>query len=716
MACGPNFPNNLLDGGDEAVLVAPTTNFKRELERMKLVESKIQAVNPGDGNPANQTFEADVGDLIAALQKKKTSADDLEKIRAAHQTEREKLKNYLAEFEKWQNSGEWDWSNNGSARKPPTTLPPKFPLTKPSEGLPGEFEDYFEGAIAWHNPGALDKSVVRESWERLLARPASERKFKSTWAAFMLGKFWETNDTEKALGYFRETRDLAKRGFNDSLGLAAASLGLEARIYLRQTNYLRAIDLYLEQLAAGDDSAANSLRYIARKVSSIEPEKLRELALNPHAQKIITAHFISHRVGDWNGEEAGKSDRARISNWLEAVEAAGVKDVESAEKFALAAYQANDMKSAQRWINRAKNSPTAQWLQAKLLLRAGKVEQAAALLAKVSRVFPMDISKTNVAPNLESNIFIEQELYEKISPGRQALGELGVLRLARREYIQSLDALLRGGFWMDAAYVAERVLTPDELKTYVDRFWPPVSEEQTKDEGKNNSDHNRFSTDQREKIRCLLGRRLMRIIRGDEAREYYPVEWQLEFDLLCRNLTDGWNENLPKEQRARALFAAAIITRTNGMELLGTEVAPDWAIQGGQFESAMTAYQRTNENFKILPASDDELRRYAKHDADPEERFHYRYQAAFLGWEAAKLLPNNSDETARILCTCGSWLKMRDPETADMFYKALVRRCRKTAIGNQADQMRWFPVLDEEGTLIPYKPPLEKIDPPPSRQ
>ena len=36
-------------------------------------------------------------------------------------------------------------------------------------------------------------------------------------------------------------------------------------------------------------------------------------------------------------------------------------------------------------------------------------------------------------------------------------------------------------------------------------------------------------------------------------------------------------------------------------------------------------------------------------------------------------MPNNSDETARVLCTAGAWLKMRDPETADIFYKALVK-------------------------------------------
>ena len=73
--------------------------------------------------------------------------------------------------------------------------------------------------------------------------------------------------------------------------------------------------------------------------------------------------------------------------------------------------------------------------------------------------------------------------------------------------------------------------------------------------------------------------------------------------------------------------------------------------------------------------------------------------------EAANLLPDNHDETARILCIAGCWLKNRDPIAADVYYKALVRRCRKTALGAEADRLRWFPRIDEEGKLLPRVPP-----------
>jgi hypothetical protein len=49
------------------------------------------------------------------------------------------------------------------------------------------------------------------------------------------------------------------------------------------------------------------------------------------------------------------------------------------------------------------------------------------------------------------------------------------------------------------------------------------------------------------------------------------------------------------------------------------------------------------------------------------------------------------------LWQAGSWIKYVDPKAADVFYKALVNRCRKTALGDAADRRRWFPLRDEKG-------------------
>jgi len=89
-------------------------------------------------------------------------------------------------------------------------------------------------------------------------------------------------------------------------------------------------------------------------------------------------------------------------------------------------------------------------------------------------------------------------------------------------------------------------------------------------------------------------------------------------------------------------------------------------------------------------------------------------------WQGAALMPDNVDATAYALCEAGIWLKNRDPNAADRFYKALVIRCGKTALGKKADERRWFPELPQEhlpppegdpsrpaGT-VPPRPPVEE--------
>jgi hypothetical protein len=110
-------------------------------------------------------------------------------------------------------------------------------------------------------------------------------------------------------------------------------------------------------------------------------------------------------------------------------------------------------------------------------------------------------------------------------------------------------------------------------------------------------------------------------------------------------------------------------------------------------------FARTNAT--LLRPSDDELNRVAQSAPDPNVRYFYRFQAADLAWKAALLLPDNSDETARVLCEAGTWIKYLDPKKADVFYKALVHRCHGTALGETADRKRWFPILDSEGNLVP---------------
>ena len=845
-ACGPDFPNNLLDGGDNAVLQAPQADFQHELELLKPVPTAARVVPPESGRTfRDQAADAEMADLDAALKPSGLSPARVTAILTEHLHQRAKFKAYQEKYSAWQVSlnewkreycwhsqrwielpspgtdeinqllyqslvaslpsfvhlvGTWEqvgrYTETGLPAVVPSSLPagshhfseplpgipdvdigwnnwnawadffvpperPGFTLydhpdqnaiaewtrTNPppiaadvlvTSGLPLEFAYYFRGAIA---QAGGDSYQAIKCWEQLLALPEKKRHYKSTWAAFMLGKYFEDQADSlaaenaaaqesnsysfgaygHAMDYYRQVRELDRKGFADSTGLAASSLGLEARVCLKQKDYGRAIELYLEQYAAGDGSAVNSLRFAAIAAfgeSGASPEQFAALAKNRRVRRVLTAYLISSRLpgmfGNYEEDKSGRLVEQRTALvWLDAVESAGISEVEYASQFALAAYQAGRMDLAQRWVRRAGDEPVAQWLQAKLFLRAGKIDEAAKLLAQVSRHFPQTppvISRAKTfAASLTTKVCDDHDdEHSYLSIGQQALGELGVLLLARREYAEALDALLRSSCWMDAAYVGERVMTTDELKDYVDRHWPAVSARRREAPYADGYRYGENRSTLRQDIRYLLARRLARDGRYAEAGKYYPEEWINSFGALVAALKTGRDVAMPPAKRAGALMCAAFITRTNGMELLGTELAPDWYIERGNFQEGVTWEQRaeTRTNSLINVASSDEIERGRAHHAVPEERWHYRdraqqlkIEAVGLFWDAAQLAPDNSDEAARLLIRGGTILERYDLDGADKFYKALVRRCGRTAFGQQADKLRWFPELDEKGNL-----------------
>ncbi len=697
--CGPFFPNSFL-GGDPSVLEAPVARFRGEIERMKLTPAAERRVTSEKGF-TQETADADLAELQAALDRTGIKPAARLVIVDAHRVERQKLK-ALADY----NEQVSEFKRTPDYVQPRPQLPPA-PTNRigVAAGLPGEFADYFRGAIAWCTG---DAAGAVAAWRALLERPAGERHFRSVWASFMLGKAHLKRDPPKAVDYFQQTRRLAREGFADSIGLAASSLGWEAKAHFQQKHWVPALELYLDQAASGDASAIVSLRWLAEAAFKEDAGTLATLAAHPKARRVMTAWLLADRMSRWDGEqEANESRVDDTAKWLAAVESANVRDAESAEQLALAAYRNGRTLIAQRWIQRAKPTPVIQWLQAKLLLHDGKVDVAAAQMEQLVKFFPIQPPSTNVAValSLGENLYVPSEIGDVSSP-RQMLGELGALRLARREFVMALDALLRSGFWMDAAYVAERVLSMDELKTYVDRNWPALPSRSVKDGEDANTGRYRPSADdmspelQSENIRWLLARRLARQDRFSEARPYYPARWQPSFDTLVRSLATANDATLSGNPRATAFWTAACLTRTNGMELVGTETGPDWAVHEGNFTEGATAASRASLKGHLV-ASADELRRAQRKEADPDKRFHYRYTASSLAMKAALLMPDNSDETANVLCTAGDWLKQRDPKAAEVYYRALVRRCPKTALGAEADRQRWFPPRDANGRLLP---------------
>lgn len=714
-ACGPWFPNSMLMGGDATLLLAPITDFQAELNRIKAPPPAFQAVLSSNGLPA-QTFEAEWADLQAALEKTALAESEQNRLLSEFQNIRLTLQRHAEAVENWQRQQLFRVGN-----EPPDPAP-TFQGAQLPAGLPQEFAHYLAGSVAYHSG---DSNAARLAWETLLSLPGGKRHFRSVWAAFMLGKTWLGAQPAKATEYFEKTRELAKAGFADSIGLGASSYGWQAKAELQRGKVADAVRLYFIQYQTGDPTAAVSLRFVSRRILSEPAEQLESLAQEPLVQQIVTAYIVSRR--GLSDVQSAEETTALIRSWLEGVTQAGVDQVACADRLALAAYQRGLFDLTSQWLAHAPpNSGMAQWLRAKLLLRKGKTTEAAKLLSQVIRLLPREGGWSN-PPILGSAHFEQANAWDDDSPVRQAMGELGVLQLARRDYYEALDTLLRSGHWSDAAYVAEYVLSPDELSAYVDRQWPanephpePTAQSVASFEGWGGWFPPREIATE---LRHLTSRRLARLGRFDEAAEFATEKWKPKLIDFNHHLQAGLDQAQPASSRAASLWKAAQIARADGLELFGTEVEPDWQMTGGQYSLTSVGDIRSREAgpdgnvtitnisswfaynvtvpMSIAPGTSDEQRRIKEHKPNPDLRFHYRYYAANLAWQAAVLMPNNNDETAKVLWAAGTWLKARDPEAADRFYKSLVRRCRKTALGQEADRLRWFP---------------KSADPPPSDQ
>ena len=160
-----------------------------------------------------------------------------------------------------------------------------------------------------------------------------------------------------------------------------------------------------------------------------------------------------------------------LKSLVSALQALDVRQVANADRVAALAYRIGRYDLAQSLASRL-DTALAWWVRAKLALRQGDSVQAAQAYARAAAAFP------RADGSLDAD-----------SAGRLR-AEQGVLTLSRGQYVEALDQLLRAGgpldatrpaeeegwpmapYWNDAAYVAERVLTLDELKQYVDAQAP----------------------------------------------------------------------------------------------------------------------------------------------------------------------------------------------------------------------------------------------------
>ena len=231
------------------------------------------------------------------------------------------------------------------------------------------------------------------------------------------------------------------------------------------------------------------------------------------------------------------------------------------------------------------------------------------------------------------------------------------------------------------AYLAEYVLSADELEAFIAKKLPLRASSAVPAGGNAIGS----AAEVAREMRYTLARRLLREGKWAKARTYFPEDLLPIFNSYVSAIQRGYNASLSDETRARAFWDAALIVRTDGDALFLAASGPTY-VADGEWEDNPILKQRFAEN----SAGAEERSRVGSRDIS---RFvnDRRFRAAMLAQNAASLLPNNDERTARLLCTAGVWLRYRDPKTADNFYRAIVIRCPQTQIGRRCSELHWFP-------------------------
>ncbi|MCP1442506.1 hypothetical protein J3D54_001638 [Pseudomonas sp. GGS8] len=618
LACGPDFPMRLLDNRGQSLAELPEGNFNLEINRLGHAIAGLNNVTaatnvPGDGygDAPDYTDQRDTAEQAGLTPEQQALVKQLRSLTDARQVEEQ------------------------------------------GANLPAEHRLYLAGAVAFN---AGDHGLAADYFQKVLALPADQRPLRSTWAAYSLGRALFAMSSEAGAGpdllaqsrkAFEQTRQLNIDGFSDPLELGVASLGEEARVSRTAGDWDNAIQLYATQNLHGSAVGYTSLKLLMADLAAMPDDQLAELLKGKTVQQLVTASLIS-RLGWSFGDQPPNEQKL-----IKLLQSSTRGSLDNADRLAAMNYQQGDYASAKAFLEQAGDGGLAWWLRAKLAVRDGDKSAAAAAYAKAAQAFPQNESwGERRTPDWD---------YETLQPKCRVEGESAILALQRGDYLQAFDQLYRSQsiYWFDAATVAERVLTLDELKQYVDTQVPapPPLSQQDRD--------NYVPLPVAASLRNLLGRRLLREERYDEAPAYFDnVDLQNKakaYGQLRQEADAAWWPT----KRAAALFNAGWLMRGWGMEILGYEMAPDYASLSGN-------YSLESRELKVGPlVAEDEVLRQQASAAQPDERYHYRYVATALASRAADNLPHTSQAFAAVLCAAAGWNTSLEEESA--FYQRYVK-------------------------------------------
>ncbi len=566
-------------------------------------------------------------------------------------------------------------------------------------GLAAPIRLYVAGAVAFnHGDDAAAASFFHQA---LSASDGRATYPQEVWAAYMLGRtLARSGDGASAATAFVRTRSLVAAGAPDPLGLSYASLGEQALLSLKASRLPirmpsadtgepverspdvsghgsvsvqpddaalaalhQAVILYGQQAAYNDYGGIDSLQIVAESLLYGSPvldawwptvardRLLRHLlviyALSDADSKPGVRSYGTCFLANLDPVPVAADVLDRLAPLFNGAIRPGDDDGDTGRLAALA-YLRGRYDLARR-IAAGAPGPLAAWIRAKLSLQRPD-------LAASARAYDDALQALADDPNAMD-----------ADTASALRAEPAVVAVARGDFPGALAILYpeASTYWRDVAYVAERLLTTDELKRFVDAHVLAVPLRAGDDPERTPIEIWYRSFDPARALRDLLARRLVRNGRYAEAAATFTA-------VNLRDLATSYGSPLQRSHgafwrvdRANAAWKAAVTARLYGMQLTGTELPPDAHVLAG-----LVDYDQHPEGAYITPL---ETRRFAASARSPDLRFHYRYVAVDHAILAASLLPQRSQAYEAVLCGASHWMfQSNEDGRANALYRQYV--------------------------------------------
>lgn len=605
--------------------------------------------------------------------------------------------------------------------------------------LPEAFRLYVAAARDYHlwraHPRQDRSSVLLERLTAITRLPTTLNQPRLAWAFYMIGEvhahrqflhgYRFSTETDNAARAFQQTRHAVEAGAPDPLALAHQSYGEEAALFLNNgerrcvwtdfpsskacannialPNLHHAIALYTQQQADGfipsahsspirDDSSIDSLAVIAGWALNSSSE-LPSLIKEPLTRRVLVAFALS---------EYPNSTTDAHQHLLNAFTSNPTLTVENADQLATLAYRDGSYREASTFASHS-HSPLATWIQAKIAIHDGHIKDATTLYDRAIQALkanPQRLSDDSTAllkgengtvqlaqgDILQAfNTFFNAMIFEPGQPvtedATDAANKGFIPRSFDDDILAPYNAIERIN--TDLFYLAERILTVNELKTFIDRRLPQERVFAQKSYVLSTTDI----------LYDLLARRLVREGRPEEALPYFRVISRTDPEItkndpLYRSPYDKTQSYIHALQKAhdslnpisaaQYWFEYATIVHNDGMTIMGYEQTPDYvSSEDGLYNQGSGSDPIEPFEKKITPvayATSIETARYEASRPHPVDmRFHYHYRAYELIRKASTLLPPHSQAFAMVLCQGIQWsLHSGDTDTAHALYERYI--------------------------------------------